>query len=221
MAGTQYRTIAAGLVFGLMCLTVSAQSVSPSGVPESLRPLLEADADQALRVARGMRKDLSDAECHVLLAFLLRPSVTANPMEQCGDAVRKNEIMRLLCEQRVPPAGLTDVLIAVVDDEAECMPARDYALQHLVIRHEKIVCPEEASRVQDVLWRCAEHGTGTLSGTSLLALSRLVRRGGEIDSERLGRVIADVARGENVDERSSATGAALEELRDDVPEVGE
>jgi hypothetical protein len=156
-------------------------------VSPAVRPIVGPDAAESfndrIAAARSLGTHLTGDDVEALYAFLLRRD---------SESLLKNEILNQLRNQEVPPAGLTDTLIAVFRDRAQEHAMRHYALQHLAASYEDAT---EADK--ELIWRLfrsalSETDSG-IAGTALLALWRVHDWQSEGERRRLGEAALRIA----------------------------
>jgi hypothetical protein len=143
---------------------------------------------------------LSPADQQALYAFLLE----RNPLDaQQEGQVLKNRVMDALCELNPPPAQLGDLLIQMYRDVSQDAVLRDYAIQHLAAYYEQLdqaagmdpqAKHDEETKVQSILWEALSEVGSSISGTALLALTRLSEGRPEFDRNQIGATALQLAK---------------------------
>lgn len=143
---------------------------------------------QARLLAVGeLGKDLSPADIESLYAYLLYPAEDASILPAQSFALR-NDVLNVLREQTHPPARLTDVLLAIRNNELQPEVMRDYALQHMAPWYVK-ASPIDREKLLADLQAAAAERTRSYAGTALLALNRVQR---ENPSEQLSTLRTNI-----------------------------
>jgi hypothetical protein len=170
---------------------IVTSSASPSGGPENpilrnfggdqlpqsrtILIILNANTSvpERLKAVSSLGLDLSHGE-----VTILEGSLTAHPQPQEENLpalqLVKNNVMNLLIDQTLPPAGLTTALIDTCQDEKQDFVSRDYAVQHLVTWYEAGAgdLADAKPRIRTALVEAAS-ANNSIAGTALLGLHRL------------------------------------------------
>lgn len=168
---------------------------------------------EALRQLDG---PLSAAEVEQGCWFLEAVPVIAG-MDEAAAAELKNELMNRLGSQPEAMPRFSQALLRMCGDSRQREVMRDYALQHLGAWYDSI---DDGARpaVLERFWSAAEHGAGSVGGTALLNLERLMAAGEPVPGGRArlaalaGRLLSDDAAPE------PARMAALQILRTSEPQ---
>jgi hypothetical protein len=146
----------------------------------AVRPIVGPYAAESfndrIAAARSLGAHLTGDDVEALYAFLLRRD---------SESLLKNEILNQLRNQEVPPAGLTDTLIAVLRDRAQEHAMRHYALQHLAAWYEDAT-EADKEQIRQAFWSALSEMDSGISGTALLALWRLHDWHSEAERRKLG-----------------------------------
>jgi hypothetical protein len=170
-----------------------------SGVPETVRPILDRSADRTARwqAVRGLTFPLTRDEKDAVYGFL--QARHAEDGEQLGQ-VLKNELLDALCAQMPLPADLADLLARMYRDREQNEVIRDYALQHLFTYYEKVedgVSAEAATtiraQIQEVFWEALSEVQTSIAGTALLGLSRLAETRRDLNTDRVASAASQLA----------------------------
>ncbi len=149
-----------------------------------------------LAAAHGLGRDLSAPEVRVLLKFL---TDVPGPREANPPALQvlKNDIMNALQDQAAPPAGLTEALTAIWENQSQDATTRDYALQHLSVWYERGLepAPEIRAQIRNLLKTVAEEPCDS-AGTALLALERISQMDPALDGREVSRLALAAAANE-------------------------
>lgn len=160
-----------------------------------IRMIIDVKADTLSRqnAIRALPRDLIPEYRKDLTDFLTARH--AEDDSQTGH-VLKNDIMDALVGQKTPGRGLLDLFSGIYHDKTQNIVIRDYAMQHLALLSERLDSPTvwdpslvqaQQKLIQDTLWQCAEERGSSISGTALLALTRISETHSEVDRIRLGQ----------------------------------
>lgn len=124
------------------------------------------------------------------------------------DASSRNNIANVLIAQDAKDPALAQRLMAMVDDPAESLTWRDYALQHLVRTVPFSPDPQAITAKLVALSAKGATGEGTLPGTALLQLAQLQRTGAVTLGDDYAKAVATMATDPRVglENRMSAVG---------------
>ncbi|MBI3879311.1 MAG: hypothetical protein HY301_04515 [Verrucomicrobia bacterium] len=189
---------------------VAAQPpMRPAPVPAAIRPIVADQLHFIERLAAVKKisgRELSPAEVKALLGFLLNKA-PGTPGELMVEAAVKNEVLNRLVLGVRPLDGLTDVLIALHHDREQDAVMRDYAIQHLIVLHERLPAANSAERekIELVLWEALAEKDSSIAGTALLGLHNLALGGAQLDTTRLGEDAVALARDESAGELARIT----------------
>jgi hypothetical protein len=143
------------------------------------------------------RRDLSEAECEALCAFLAER--TGNEYLERTASI-KNSVMNVLAGQERLPAPWDQVLLKMFHDQEQHPVIRDYALQHLFSHYESMLedavdaawHPLSRSGLLDEFWAAAAQVDQQSAGTALLGLLHLSGVEPAVEVDRLRRRSLDV-----------------------------
>jgi hypothetical protein len=187
---------ACGLVMAGACLFVAFRWMM--GAPP------DTPSDSVPAVDGAMPADTPEA--HRIMTEMKRPTGVEDPPE-IHRAVRDGQFERLHSMDPIP-AGVADFFVEIYRDARQDEAVRDYALQHMAPLYERLLAEDAAvadrATLRDELWRAAESGSGTFSGTALLALAHLADKTPEIEAERVRSTAARVAESGDTPSRIAA-----------------
>ncbi len=153
--------------------TVQVYQASPS---DRLAYLLGETGDGRYSTREAALKlldpHLSSETITRLLDFLreVSPLVGMNALEQ---AALKNDVMNVLRNQQVPPAGLTQTLLDIYADSNQPEVMRDYSLQHVAKWYLNGASDSDKPLIVEALKQGTQQNHGSIPGTSLLALTQM------------------------------------------------
>jgi hypothetical protein len=183
----------------------------PAGtLSEQMRLIVSPDGKagfkERMAAVHAIKKDLSNEELRAFYGYLLAPAHTGEDRVQ--ENWLRNEMMDKLVTQQNPPAGLTDMLVAVYQDKNQDVVMRDYAIQHMNPAYAQAGA-EEKSSLQQVLWQATGETDSSIAGTALLALNNLAQDNAEFDKEKITETALKLAGDEQCGELARITAVQI------------
>jgi hypothetical protein len=166
---------------------VEAKVPAEQAATPALEPRLEkvrlGSLHDRLDAIRSLPEQLPTETCDGLISLLLSPLPA--DVQGGGEFVVRNDIMAALVRQRSISPNTVAGLISLLERRGENEVLRDYALQHLSLIYEREDAVPLRSTLRPVLFAMLQEPTGTLAGTSLLALQRLIDTDPDLPADRL------------------------------------
>lgn len=179
-SGPQSPTPSATKATAPMAEPIASKHAPGPSIPNVSSPVLTAigkgehqDFRRRLQAISQLGTNLSAEDRQALYAYL-RDTGEEKWLRPGQNFALKNDILNVLREQQLPPAELTDVLIALRQDASQPPVMRDYALQHLAPWYARVDGDQEDKIVKE-LQAASEEIDQSYAGTALLALHRLQR----------------------------------------------
>jgi HEAT repeat protein len=124
--------------------------------------------------------EMSQQDVLALCDYLREGCKTDDSLTPDQKYVLVNEIQDALQEQKEPPPGFTETLLAVYRDRMQDEVVRDYSVQHLGSWYER--APDKRP-IREALWEATSETGNSIAGTALLALSNI----SDSDPDRLAQ----------------------------------
>lgn len=172
-------------------------------VPPTIGRIVNTDGtvsfNERLAAVRFLGTRLSGEEIEGLHDFLLVRN---------RDSLVKNDILNKLRTQDTLPAGLTDVLAAIYEDQQQDPPLRHYALQHAALGYGKAAV-EDKVRIQNLLWSATTEINSGIPGTALLGLKHLAEVDPNVDESKVGEAALSIATNPQANELARITAMRI------------
>jgi hypothetical protein len=174
------------------------------------------------QAVHAMKGPLSRTQVETLYSFL-RTSGAKRGTTEAGEHVLKNDVMDLLCREKVLPPDLLSNLCALAREQQQDEVTRDYAVQHVVSLCLKSAEQFETDRpaARETLWD-ALSDTGSLPGTAILGLHRLSATDAGLDAAQVSDAALKLALQPGADELVRLTAlqvCAERQLKEILPEA--
>jgi hypothetical protein len=132
---------------------------------------------ERVSAVRVIKTELTEQEVEAFHRYLQTPA--KDSQDPVGENWLRNVMLDEIVQQAVLPRGFSDLLVAIYQDTAQDVVARDYAVQHMAPVYERVSASEQA-KLQAALWQATTETDTSIAGTALLALLGVVGGSGSV-----------------------------------------